>query len=428
MTVTIMPGNISGALSAIPSKSHLHRLLICAALSDRETFVDCAETEAEDIHATIACLTALGAETERRESGFAVKPIDRRQLAKEAFLPCGESGSTLRFMLPVVCALGVNGIFEMKGRLPQRPLSPLDAQLESGGIRLWREKPEILRCEGRLTPGNYHLSGGISSQYITGLLLALPLLEGASRLEVTKPIESADYIAMTEEAARAFGSDPAVQQTSDRVIYNIQGVGVFASPVRLGAEGDWSNSAFWLCAGAMPGGDVLLRGLKKDSRQGDKEVCGILAQMGAAVNWEDNALQIKEGKRCGMEIDAGAIPDLGPVLAAVASVSAGTTVIQNAARLRLKESDRLFSTAKTLTTLGADVRETEDTLIIKGRPHLNGGAVDAFGDHRIAMMAAVASAACTGPVTISGAQAVNKSYPAFWKDLAALGKDVRVEA
>jgi len=337
----------------------------------------------------------------------------------------------LRFMLPVVCALSVRGTFQMKGRLPQRPMAPLDAQLEGHGIHLWRSEPDLLCCEGKLSPGEYRLPGDISSQYITGLLMALPLLDGSSSLTVTQPIESEDYISMTLEVAESFGQKPKVtylgSQPPHDIRYDIQGAGAFTSPDRLAAEGDWSNGAFWLCAGAMPGGDIKLRGLKKDSRQGDREVCDILARMGAQANWENDTLYVKEGERRGTEIDVRAIPDLGPVLAAVAAAGTGTTVIKNASRLRLKESDRLYATTRTLTILGADVKETEDTLVINGRPRLKGGVVDAFGDHRIAMMAAIASAACTEPVTVTGAEAVNKSYPAFWKDLAALGKNVKLE-
>jgi len=400
-----------------------------AALSDKETMLACAETGADDIRATADCLNALGAAVLRREDGFAVTPSSRQpQKAGEAlFLPCMESGSTLRFLLPVACALGLRCVFQMKGRLSQRPMAPLDAQLERHGIRLWREGPDTLCCEGRLQPGEYHLPGDISSQYITGLLMALPLLDSPSRLTVTQPIESGPYIDMTLEAARAFGHTPAVTRTARDSRYDIQGTGVFTSPSRIAVEGDWSNAAFWLCAGAMPGGDIQVRGLEKDSTQGDKEVCGILARMGAGVDWQAGTLAVKEGRRHGTEIDLGSAPDLGPVLAAVAAAGTGTTVVRNAARLRLKESDRLLAIARTLNALGASVTETGDGLEIHGRPALAGGTVDACGDHRIAMMAAVASAACAGPVTITGAQAVNKSYPAFWKDLAALGKTVRVQ-
>jgi len=260
------------------------------------------------------------------------------------------------------------------------------------------------------------------------MLFALPLFVAPSSLTVTQPIESADYIAMTLETLQAFGIRPSAASCPDAVRYDIAGIGAFSSPTNAAAEGDWSNGAFWLCAGAMPGGDVRLSGLNEKSSQGDRAIMDILAQVGANIGWEGGAVRASEGGRRGIEFDARAIPDLVPVLAAVLAAGTGTAVIRNAARLRLKESDRLSATAQTLTALGADVAETEDSLVINGRPCLQGGSVDAFGDHRIAMMAAIASAACSGTVTISGAQAVNKSYPGFWGDLAALGKTVRMEA
>jgi len=423
LKLTISPGGIRGSVNAIASKSHLHRLLICAALADKETFLRCSPTEAEDIEATIGCLSALSANIHRREDGLAVTPLDRNRLPDTADLPCKESGSTLRFMLPVVSALGIQGRFHMSGRLPERPLAPLDEELSRHGVRIWRQQPEILCCEGALTPGDYLLPGDISSQYITGLLLALPLLNGDSSLNVKEPIESEDYITMTLEAITDFGRSPLI--TGNR--YEIPGGGTFLSPGDINVEGDWSNAAFWLCAGAMPGGDVRLHGLKGKSSQGDKEVCAVLECMGARVSWEGDVLCVSEGVRRGVEIDARAIPDLVPVLSAVAAVSEGTTIIKNAARLRLKESDRLTATAQTLNALGAKVYEEADGLKIQGVPRLSGGSVDSWGDHRIAMMAAVASAACDGPVSITGAGAVKKSYPQFWEKLSGLGKKVTAD-
>ena len=305
----------------------------------------------------------------------------------------------------------------------------MDEQLRRNGINLSHEG-EILRCEGVLPPGDYHISGNISSQYVTGLLMALPLLDGKSSLTVSEPIESSDYIAMTLEAAAYFGVKPSITVTVSQheTRYDIEGNASYKSPLSVASEGDWSNAAFWLCAGAMPGGYVTVSGLKKDSAQGDKDICRILSQMGAELSWEGENIRVKEGERNGMEIDVGAIPDLAPVLAAVAAAGTGKTVIRNAARLRLKESDRLFSTAQVLNSLGADVKEAEDALFINGRRALKGGEVDSSGDHRIAMMAAIASAACEEPVIINGAQAVNKSYPAFWDDLASLGKTVKIKA
>ncbi|MCL2427001.1 MAG: 3-phosphoshikimate 1-carboxyvinyltransferase [Oscillospiraceae bacterium] len=425
MRVTINPGCITGKVSMLPSKSHLHRLLIIAALADKETVIQATHTEAEDIVATIACLEALGAKVERlSDGGFQVKPLDCENLPHRAILPCKESGSTLRFMLPVVCALGVTSEFHMEGRLPDRPINPLDRELEQAGIVLTRPTREILCCEGKLKYGEFNLPGDISSQYITGLIMALPLLEGDSSLTVHEPIESEDYINMTLEVLEIFEQSPKIVQNC----YHIQGGNAFKSPTKAIAEGDWSNAAFWLSAGAMPGGSVCVNGLNPQSRQGDKMICDILEQMGANMRWEEEIIHITEGTRKGIEIDATAIPDLIPVLSAVAAVGKGTTVIKNAARLRLKESDRLTSTAETLNKLGANIIEKADGLEIRGVTKLKGGTVDAWGDHRIAMTAAIASAACEEPVTITGAEAVNKSYPQFWDELARLGKEIIMEA
>ena len=380
-------------------------------------------TQAEDVEATIACLTALGASIRWTGAGFQISPIDRATLPERAILPCRESGATFRFMLPLVCALGVSGEFHMAGRLPQRPLAPLDGELERHGIRLVRPKADILRTEGKLSAGDYVLPGNVSSQYITGLLLALPLLTENSTLTIKGAVESADYIRMTLEAAATFGQAPIL----DKNCYHISGSSTpYQSPGATDVEGDWSNAAFWLCAGAMPDGEVAVHGLHPASAQGDRGIVSVLERMGAYITWADGIITASEEQRLSVEINATSIPDLIPVLSAVAAVSQGYTVIKNAARLRIKESDRLTSTASVLNTLGAKVTETPDGLLIEGTPHLTGGTVDAWGDHRIAMMAAIASTACTDPVTITGAEAVRKSYPQFWEELALLGKEVHL--
>ena len=423
MNLSVSPGALRGALPILPSKSQLHRLLICGALANGPTTLYAGPTEAEDVAATIDCLTALGAKITSREGGYLIIPLSRDNLPAAALLPCRESGSTFRFMLPLVCALGVSARFHLAGRLPERPLAPLEAALARHGIALSRPTADTLVTEGKLCPGDYSLPGDISSQFITGLLLALPLLAGDSTLTVEGPRESEDYIAMTLEVLERFGQRPLITQNR----YEIQGGQTFQSPGAALAEGDWSNGAFWLAAGAMPGGEIQVRGLNRESRQGDREICAILARMGANIHWEGDVVTLSPGHLRGTEIDAAPIPDLIPVLAAVASVSEGDTVIKNAARLRLKESDRLRATAETLNALGARVREKSDGLEISGVPRLKGGQVDAWGDHRIAMTAAVASTVTEGPVTITGAQAVRKSYPDFWALLETLGKEVRVE-
>jgi len=254
-------------------------------------------------------------------------------------------------------------------------------------------------------------------------LLALPLLARDSALAIEGVVESEDYIHMTLEAAARFGKVPAISDQR----YQIAGGASYQSPGVVDAEGDWSNAAFWLSAGALPGGSVTVRGLSLSSRQGDREVLRILGRMGAKVAWSGDSIAVAEGRRRAVEIDAAGVPDLVPILALVAAVSEGETVIKNAARLRMKESDRLASTAATLNALGAQVIEGADGLMIRGVPRLTGGVVDAWGDHRIAMMAAIASAVCTEPVTITGAEAVRKSYPQFFEELEGLGKRIVYE-
>ncbi|MCL2049220.1 MAG: 3-phosphoshikimate 1-carboxyvinyltransferase [Defluviitaleaceae bacterium] len=439
----IQHGSIFGDILAIPSKSNLHRQLIYAALADTATHIICADTQAEDITATVDCLTALGAVITKDEDGLCVgasphfsdtnlvgmpprsldsSPRDKKT-SSEVRLPCGESGSTLRFMLPIVCAMGLRGAFEMKGRLPNRPLGPLDSQLEKHGIKIWRDTNEVLNVDGQLTAGEFTLPGDVSSQYISGLLMALPLLNKPSTLTITPPFESADYVEMTLDTSKEFNCEIVPKIKGKNIEYAISPT-PYKSPLRTQTEGDWSNGAFWLCAGAMNGGNIRLGGLRNDSKQGDRLILDILQKMGADIACNEQIIHVKENKRKCVEVDSRAIPDLIPVLAAVAATCEGTSVFKNASRLRLKESDRLTATAQTLAALGADIDETPDGLIVHGKATLRGGEVDSFGDHRIAMMAAIASAACTEPVIVNGAQAVNKSYPRFWDDLRILGKRV----
>ena len=421
MNIAMEPGRVRGRLRAIPSKSHLHRQLICAALAPGRTRISCKPAGAQDIAATIDCLQALGAEISISETGYEVKPIDFANLPEACELPCKESGSTFRFLLPIVCALGVTGDFLLEGRLPERPLAPLDSQLTSKGIVLSRPSPGIVRCEGRLEAGSYSLRGDVSSQYISGLLLALPLLRFESTLEVTGEVQSGDYIAMTLAAQEAFGIK---HELLGKQIYAIKGGG-YESPSQVRTEGDWSNGAFWLCCGAMPDCRVTLEGLDQASFQGDRQVMALLTALGADVGFSEAACQVGEGKRLAIDVDAGPIPDLIPVLCAVLAVSKGTSRVYNARRLRFKESDRLATTAGLLNALGANVTELEDGLVIQGVPALKGGRVDACGDHRIAMLGAAVSLACREAVVLTGAEAVRKSYPGLWEDLASLGKTLK---
>jgi len=412
MIETLKPGPMAGTVAAIPSKSQAHRLLICAALSDLPSAVVCGGTS-KDIEATAACLRAMGAEIDRQGDRLEITPTGA---AAETVrdLPCGESGSTLRFLLPVCGALGLTARFHMEGRLPQRPMGPLTEVLASHGMEIAQDGP-VLTCRGRLRPGGYALPGDISSQYISGLLFALPLLDGESSLHITTRIESGAYIAMTLDALALGGV--AVEATADG--FRIPGNQRPRLPAGCRVEGDWSNAAPFLCAGAVAG-PVTVTGLRLDSTQGDRQILDVLRRFGAEVETGADAVTVFPAPLRGIKIDGAEIPDLIPVLAAVAAAAEGDTVVVNAGRLRLKESDRLAATARLLRGLGGSVDELPDGLVIHGTGRLLGGTADAAGDHRMAMTAAVCSLICRASVTIPGAACVEKSYPAFFQDWASL--------
>ena len=391
MDITIHPSKLKGDITIIPSKSQAHRLLICAAFADAPTDLICPETN-RDIEATADCLRALGAEILPTETGYTVIPTVEIPVSPE--LNCCESGSTLRFLLPIVGALGADTIFKMEGRLPQRPLSPLWEEMERMGCSLnWLGDSE-LKVTGKLRPGDYYIDGGVSSQFITGLLFATSLLDGDSTIHIQGKLESAPYVEMTRQAMARFGVD-----TTD---FHIKGGQVYHSPGTLKVEGDWSGGAFFLAADYL-GCELNIYGLDLNSAQGDRAVMGLLPQL-------------REGM---VTISAADIPDLVPVLSVVAAAQHGA-VFTDIQRLRLKESDRVASTIAMIEALGGKADATEDTLTIHGTG-LIGGTVDAVNDHRIAMSAAVASTACTEPVTILGAECVKKSYPKFWEEFSRLG-------
>ena len=390
MDIIIKPAKLRGTVAAIPSKSQAHRLLICAAFADRETRLYCPDTN-RDIEATADCLRALGAEITRDEGGYTVLPV--QSLPATAVLPCHDSGSTLRFLLPVAGALGVDATFQLEGRLPQRPLSPLWEEMERMGCTLTRPTECTIRCQGKLNSGVYTISGGVSSQFITGLLLALPLISGESQLEITGKLESAPYVTMTLKAMEQFGV--MVQN------FSVAGNQHFISPGTVTVEGDWSNGAFFLVAKAL-GSNVTVTGLRQDSPQGDRA-----------------AAELLPGLEKKLIIDAADIPDLVPILAVTAACNQGA-VFTNIGRLRLKESDRVESVKEMIIALGGTAESDAETLTVQGTG-LHGGTVDARNDHRIAMSAAIAATACSEDVIILGAQCVEKSYPRFFEEYRKLG-------
>ena len=368
-----------------------------------------------DIAATIACLNALGRGQSCRRGSCCTSPPSPRCRRGLCRLPCGESGSTLRFLLPVAGALGASAVFHMEGRLPQRPLAPLDEVLRAHGMELHQEG-DLLYCSGQLRAGEFSLPGDISSQYISGLLMALPRLEGASSLRVTNQLESSAYVTMTEDVLTQGG----ITFRKSGSLWRIPGGQQPAFPPALTAEGDWSNAAFFLCMGALSPAGITVQGLNLASSQGDRAVLNILAAMGARISVQGGSVTVCRGTLRGAAIDAGPIPDLIPVLCVTAAAAEGDTRILNAGRLRLKESDRLRTTAALLRALGGRVEEQPSGLVIHGAAALAGGTAEAFGDHRIAMSAAAAACICRAPVFLQGSECVSKSYPRFWEDFQQL--------
>ncbi|MCL2227181.1 MAG: 3-phosphoshikimate 1-carboxyvinyltransferase [Oscillospiraceae bacterium] len=424
MNITITKPPSGGAIEAVASKSHAHRLLICAALSDKTSYIECSE-RSDDIDATVACLESLGAQIRHDGTGFNVVPLSF-PLSKEPVMQvCGESGATLRFMLPVCAALGVPAMFVTVGSLRERPTSPLLEQLASNGCEITMSKGN-LACFGKLQSGDYTLQGNVSSQFISGLLMALPLIDGDSVINVEGKVESMPYVTLTLDVLRSYGINARMKGTraGRGAICLIEGSQKYISPGDVKVEGDWSNAAAWLGAGVLGGSGVTCSGLNLGSSQGDMAILRQMGRFGASVEYEGDTVYVSPAKKSAIQFDASNTPDLVPILALIASVSEGETIINNAGRLRLKESDRLNAVAETLKVLGADISEMQDGLAIKGKRALKGGTVTSFGDHRIVMMAAIASVVCENPVTIIAADSVNKSYPGFFKDFEKLGGEI----
>ena len=405
-SVILPPGPRAGEVRIPASKSVAHRLLICAALGEGKTALR-IDDFSWDVFSTAACLKALGAGIESQKNVIRVTPIQKP--VSGGLLPCGESGSTLRFLLPIAGALGVSGYFRMEGRLPERPIKAYEDLLCAHGMHIERDG-SWLHFGGQLQNGEYCLPGDVSSQYFSGLLMALPMINGDSSVIAEGKLESADYISLTENAVRRAG----VSIARNGQLWTIPGNQRFQLPGFLRTEGDWSNAAFFLCMGALSEEGVTVRGLNLDSDQGDKAILDILRRFGASVSTGADSVTVRRGELRPVVIDAAPIPDLIPVLSVLACGAQGDSRIENAARLRMKESDRLQSTAKLINDLGGNAEELPEGLIIHGTGGLRGGTVDPCNDHRIAMSAAVAASMCTEWVTVLDAQCVQKSYHSFW--------------
>ena len=408
MDMRITPARISGSVEGIASKSFAHRALICAALANGKSEIRINTTSA-DIEATVDCLRNLGAQIGINGNIYSVNPIEKP--LESAVINCNESGSTLRFLLPVICALGTETRIHVSGRLPERPLSPLKEELIRGGAFISDNFP--LNVSGNISQGEFTLRGDVSSQFMTGLLMALAFL-GGGRINLLPPVQSRPYIDITLQVLRTFGAD--IKEENNTFYINPAPI----TGCNFSVEADWSNAAFPLCMGAE------VTGLDPLSVQGDKAIITVLKSMGAEVFEDNGCFRADVSHLHGCKVNVGDIPDAVPVIAALAATAEGETVIYNGKRLRIKESDRIMTTAAMLRALGGNVTETDDGLIINGKKILKGGETDSFNDHRIVMAAAVAACRCKGDVIIRNAQAVGKSYPEFFDDYNKLGGKANV--
>ncbi|MBR4847810.1 MAG: 3-phosphoshikimate 1-carboxyvinyltransferase [Bacteroidaceae bacterium] len=411
-------GKLLGKVVPPPSKSQAHRLLICAALGTKPCTIACSSVN-DDIIATMRCLNALGASITYSDGVFAVTPVS---VAKGATLDCGESGSTLRFLMSVAAVLGADAIFVGAGKLPQRPMGDLCNVLAEHGISFEKHSTDELpvTCNGTLQGGKFTLPGNLSSQYLTGLLFALPLANEDSEIEITGIMTSASYIAMTLDALAIAGIK--IEQQGN--IFKIKGRQQYVMPSAIAVEGDWSSAAFWIVAGVTGKNPITVGGMNISSLQGDCKVIDHLRLMGAFIDVNDNGVVAMPSHLFGAELDCTDTPDLLPILCVAAAIAQGTTVFTGVGRLRFKESDRLEAMRQVLASFGIVAQVGEDTFTVFGGEPVASGVVNSFGDHRIAMSAAIMSCVAKGITTIDNGACVAKSYPTFFDDFAMLGGNV----
>ncbi len=420
MNIKVGTAPLQGTITIPASKSDVHRLLIAASLADAPTEILLQGCSA-DIEATIRCMQNLGAEIQKTAYGVQVIPIEKQ--TETAILDCGESGSTLRFLLPIVAALGKNAWVEGKGRLPQRPIAVITETLREHGCTV-SANGLPLELSGQLCGGRFVLPANISSQFLTGFLFALPLLEQDSEIILTTEIQSKGYLDMTLDTLQTFGI--VIQQTETG--FFVKGNQQYHTPKRIQADGDWSNVAFWLAAGATTK-PITCYGLRQDSKQGDKQILEILKQFGADVAVAENSVTLRPNRLKGCRMDMAQIPDMLPILCMVAAVAEGKTELYNAGRLRIKESDRLAAMTEVLQAFGVTVEEYPESICIYGNSHTKTETevcIHGHNDHRIVMAAAIGATILQQKIVIEGAEAVSKSYPNFFAEFVKLGGDADV--
>lgn len=417
MISKITPRLITGKISSISSKSHIHRCLICSAFCKEQTQIIFNGNLSDDILATINCLKSLGAKINFDKNSILVEPITYTN--NNPILDCNESGSTLRFLLPVASALNCNATYKGCGKLPTRPIKTIIDELKLHGINFSSDHLP-LTTSGKIKGDVFTLDGSVSSQFLTGVLLSLPILDGG-KVALTTPLTSKSYIDLTCQTLKQFGIEVDISKNE----YVVESCYKYKSPKTIYADGDWSNSAFFLCCGAISE-SINITGLNLQSPQGDKKIIDILRQYGADISFKNDSINVFRKDKNALNVDATDIPDLVPIISVLASVANGESVIANVDRLKFKESDRIRSTLDMINSLGGNARFEDNKIKIIGKESLDGGNVCGYNDHRIVMSSAISSCVCKKEVTITDANAVNKSYPKFFEDFNFLGGNAHV--
>lgn len=419
--IKITPNILKGHVNIPPSKSMSHRAIICAGLANGESKISNLILS-KDILATIEAMKSLGVEVKNiqknKSENYEVTIQGKSKLQiKEKEIDCNESGSTLRFLIPIGTLANDEITFIGKGKLIERPLDTYYEIFNNQNMKYSNDKGKLpLTINGALKAGEYNVVGDVSSQFISGLLFTLPKLNKPSTINITTPLESKGYVDLTMDMLQKFG----IKISNDNYkSFYIDGNQEYENK-DYRVEGDFSQGAFWIVAGII-GGEITCLDMDESSKQGDKAIIEIVKKMGANLEFKNNTIKVLPSKTQGIDIDVSQCPDLVPILTVLGTFSEGTTRILNAKRLRIKESDRLKSISTELNKLGANIIEHEDGLTIHGVNKLKGGTTNSWNDHRIAMALGIASMKCVDDLIIENSSSIEKSYPSFWEDFKSVG-------